>query len=108
MITNDFNKVILTGRAMSLPELNYTGDGTPVTNFTIRTFGRKNDEIFDVTVWGELARRASEEILLNEKLLVEGSLHTRIYKREDTAEKAYEISARRIFSLNGEFSEYEV
>lgn len=93
MTRSDFNKVILTGRPSSKPEIKLTTTGTSVMNFTLISEGVKHRENIDVTVWGELAEKVHHSLRPESRIMVEGSLH-----RKNEA-GTVEITANRIFAM---------
>ena len=105
MQKNDFNKIIITGYANSVPRLNSTFNGTPVLNFELRCNSRKRSEIFDITVWGDLAKTASELIFPNEKLLIEGHVQHKLFgDNKEPLGCGIELVARRIYSVGNDFN----
>jgi len=86
-----YNKVILVGRLGKDPEVNYTQNGTAVSNFSLATddFWRGGDgdsnKVTDwhkCTAWGRLADVAAEYISKGDKILVEGKLKNNSYVKE--------------------------
>jgi single-strand DNA-binding protein len=75
-------KVILTGNLGRDPEMRYTGDGTPVTNFSMAVNeswvkdGERQEKTtwFRVTCWRGLAETVKTYLAKGRKVLVEGRL----------------------------------
>lgn len=109
MQSNDYNKIIITGFANCLPVLNNTVNGTPVLNFELRSSMKRRSDVFDITVWGELAKIAAASILPNDRILIEGHIQHRRYNEElYNGKETVEVVAKRIYSLgaNDPVSEY--
>lgn len=104
MISNDFNKVIVSGICDRVPEVSFTKNKFPVTNFNIVSRARDKTQTFCVTAWGKLAEELSDSMICGEKLIVEGELNI----KNTESKKSYEICAKRIFSVvegvTGEFA----
>lgn len=79
---NNLNSVLLEGNLVRDPELNYTGKGTPVCNFSVATnrFYKQEDELvketsfFDVTVWSRQAEVCKEYLEKGRGVRVVGRL----------------------------------
>jgi single-strand DNA-binding protein len=103
------NKVMLIGNLGRDPEVRYTGEGTPVANFTMATTERWNDpsgerkertEWHRIVVWGKQAEIAGEYLRKGRQVWVEGSLQTREWTdREGNKRQTTEIRAQRFQML---------
>jgi len=103
------NKVMLIGNLGRDPELRYTGEGTPVANFTMATTERWNDaagerkertEWHRIVVWGKQAEIAGEYLRKGRQVWVEGSLQTREWTdREGNKRQTTEVRAQRFQML---------
>jgi single-strand DNA-binding protein len=79
---NNLNSVLLEGNLVRDPELNYTGKGTPVCNFSVASnrFYKQEDELqketsfFDVTVWSRQAEVCKEYLTKGRGVRVVGRL----------------------------------
>ena len=108
-----YHTITLVGRLGKDPEMRYSPDGKPVTNFSVavnrkwtNADGTPGEETlwFRVTAWGKLAEVASEYLSKGRQVLVEGRLRPdpetggpRIWTRQDgTAAASFEITARTI------------
>ena len=78
-----YHKVIIAGYLGRDPEMRYTQDGTPVTNFSVATSrkwtrqdGTQVDETvwFRVSAWRQLAEVCNEYLQKGRPVLVEGRL----------------------------------
>ena len=78
-----YQKLIIMGNLGGDPEMRYTPDGTPVTNFSVATNrkwnnadGSQGEETvwFRVTVWRKQAETANQYLTKGQKVLVEGRL----------------------------------
>lgn len=77
------NKVLLVGNLGADPEIRYTGEGTPVTNFKLATNDFYRDKLGEsvktvewhkCTAWGRLAEVAAEYLTKGDKIFIEGKL----------------------------------
>ena len=78
-----YHKIIIAGNLGKDPELRYTQDGTPVTNFSVATNrrwndanGQQNEETvwFRITAWRRLAETCNEFLKKGRQVLIEGRL----------------------------------
>ncbi len=97
MTNIDFNKVIITGKAKTKPELKLTTTGIAVVNFTLVSEGIKAREYIDVTIWGELAEKVYKDIEPGRRIMVEGRLHRTA--AEEGSVGRVEITANRVFDM---------
>lgn len=81
------NHVVLIGRLVRDPEMRYTGNGTPVANFTLAVERNYTDQNGDTpvdyiktTCWRDLGETVAEHLEKGRLVAVEGSL--RIEKSE--------------------------
>ncbi len=113
-----YHKITIVGNLGRDPEMRYTSDGTPVTNFSVATNRRWNDAAgeqheetiwFRVTAWRRLAEVCSEYLKKGRPVLVEGRLKPdpetggpRIWTGNDGAPRAsFEITAMTVKFLGG-------
>ena len=75
------NKIILIGRLVRKPELRYTGNGTPVANFTLaveRNYKNKQGEtdvdFIKVVSWRKLAENVVQHLGKGRLVAAEGTL----------------------------------
>ena len=105
-----YHRIIIVGNLGRDPELRYTPNGTPVTNFSVaanRTYTNANGEQvketiwFRISTWGKLAETCNQYLKRGMRVLVEGRLlpdpatgGPRIYTRSDgTAGASFEVRA---------------
>ncbi len=78
-----YHKVILAGHLGRDPELRYTQDGDPVTNFSVATSrkwtgrdGEKHEETiwWRVSVWGKQAETTNQYLAKGSAVLIEGAI----------------------------------
>lgn len=112
-----YHKVIIAGYLGRDPEMRYTQDGTPVTNFSVATSrkwtrpdGTQMDETiwFRVSAWRRLAETCNEYLQKGRAVLVEGRLQAdengnpRTFTRNDGSPGAsFEITAQTVKFLGG-------
>jgi single-strand DNA-binding protein len=113
-----YHTVIVAGYLGRDPELRYTGDGTPVANFsmaTTRRFSRQDGTSreetiwFRVTVWRRQAEICNQYLQKGRAVLVEGELKPdpetggpRVWVGNDgTSRASYELTGRTVRFLGG-------
>ena len=113
-----YQTVIIAGNLGSDPEMRYTPDGTPVTNFSVATNRRWSGQDgtprektvwFRVTVWRRQAETCNQYLQKGRSVLVEGELNPdpdtggpRIWTGNDGKPRAsYELTARTVRFLGG-------
>src|SRR5262249_17050488 len=110
------NKVILTGRLGRVPELKYTGSGTPFCRFSIATDDSWTDknsgertertEWHNIVVWDRLAEICNQYLTKGQLVFIEGSLQTREWDdQEGNKRKTTEIRDRDMVMLGGKSGE---
>ena len=86
------NKIMVIGYLGRDPEMRYTPNGTPVTNFSIavsRSYTRQDGERVDetewfrVVAWNRLAEQANQYLAKGRLTYVEGRLHSDTYQGND-------------------------
>ena len=94
------NKVILSGRLTSDPELKQTPQGVSVCSFALAVDRQSSENTADfpnIVAWRQTAEFVSRHLGKGRKIIVEGQLRTRTY--EDNAgnkRKVTEVEADRI------------
>lgn len=89
-----FSKVMIIGNLGRDPEMRYTPNGRPVTEFSVAVTHSSRDQQtgewadestdwFRVTVWGDRAERAAEQFRKGNRVFVEGRFRTREFERKD-------------------------
>ena len=112
-----YHKIVIVGHLGRDPEMRYTGDGTPVTNFSVATSRRWNradgtqvDETvwFRVSAWRRLAETCQQYLQKGRLVLVEGRLlpddrgNPRTFTRNDgTSGASFEVTALTVKFLGG-------
>jgi len=101
------NKIILIGRLVRDPELNYTGQGTPVCNFTLaveRNYsnndGDKEVDFIPVVTWRALAENNAKHLNKGRLVAVDGRLQIRKNKKGDRTYINPEVQARDVRYLD--------
>jgi single-strand DNA-binding protein len=113
-----YQKIIIAGNLGRDPEMRYTPDGTPVTNFSVATNrkwnnpdGTQNEETvwFRVTAWRQLAELCNQYLSKGRQVLVEGRLNPdretggpRVWTGNDGQPRAsFELTALTVRFLGG-------
>lgn len=83
------NKIILVGRLVRDPELRYTSNGVPVSNFTLaveRNYtnqqGERDVDFIKIVTWRKLAENCAHHLGKGRLVAVDGSLQIRNRKSE--------------------------
>jgi single-strand DNA-binding protein len=106
-----FSKVMIIGNLGRDPEMRYTPNGRPVTEFSVAVNqNTKNQQTgewveatdwFRVTVWGDRAERTAEQLRKGNRVFVEGRFRTREYDARDGQRRvSLEITADSVVSLD--------
>ena len=112
-----YHKIIIAGYLGRDPEMRYTPDGTPVTNFSVaasrkwtRQDGSQVDETvwFRITAWRRLAETCNQYLQKGRPVLIEGRLQPgenggpRIWTGNDgVARASFEVTAQTVKFLGG-------
>ncbi|MFW6034812.1 MAG: single-stranded DNA-binding protein [Halothermotrichaceae bacterium] len=101
------NRVVLIGRLTRDPELRYTTNGTPVSNFTLaveRSYtnrqGERDVDFIPIVTWRNLAETCAHHLGKGRLVAVDGSLQIR---RSETDGQTYvnpEVVAREVRFLD--------
>jgi single-strand DNA-binding protein len=103
-------KVMIIGNLGADPEMRYTPSGRPVTQFNVAVNqSTKNQQTgewveatdwFRVSVWGDRAERAAENLRKGNKVFVEGRFKTREFEGRDGQKRtSLEITADSVVNL---------
>jgi single-strand DNA-binding protein len=106
-----FAKAMIIGNLGRDPEMRYTPNGRPVTEFSVAVSHSRPDgsggwvdegtDWFRVTVWGDRAERTAEQFRKGNKVFVEGRFRTREYETKDGQKRtSLEITADNVISLD--------
>ena len=113
-----YQKVIVVGNLGRDPEMRYTPDGTPVTNFSVATSrrwtnsdGSQGEETvwFRVTAWRRMAEVCNQYLQKGRQVLIEGQLKPdpatggpRVWTGNDGVTRAsFELTALTVKFLGG-------
>ena len=113
-----FQEITLVGNLGSDPEMRYTPDGTPVTNFSVATNrkwkdgnGTKKEETvwFRVVAWRKLAENCAEYLSKGRQVFVKGRLTPdpetggpKVWTGKDgNARASFEVTAQTVQFLGG-------
>lgn len=92
------NKVIIVGNLGRDPEMRYTGNGSPVTSFSVAVTrrwksaegeAREDTEWFNVVCWSKLAEIANQYLAKGRQVYIEGRMQTRSWDDQQSGEKKY-------------------
>lgn len=108
-------KVQIIGNLGRDPEMRYTPNGRPVTEFSVAVNqSTKNQQTnewveatdwFRVTVWGDRAERTAESLRKGNRVFVEGRFRTREYDARDGQKRiSLEITADSVVSIDTQAS----
>ena len=103
-------KVMIIGNLGADPEMRYTPNGRPVTQFNVAVNqSTKNQQTgewveatdwFRVSVWGDRAGRAAENLRKGNRVFVEGRFKTREFEGRDGQKRtSLEITADSVVNL---------
>jgi single-strand DNA-binding protein len=103
-------KVMIIGNLGADPEMRYTPSGRPVTQFNVAVNqSTKNQQTgewveatdwFRISVWGDRAERAAENLRKGNKVFVEGRFKTREFEGRDGQKRtSLEITADSLVNL---------
>jgi single-strand DNA-binding protein len=103
-------KVMIIGNLGADPEMRYTPNGRPVTQFNVAVNqSTKNQQTgewieatdwFRVSVWGDRAERAAESLRKGNRVFVDGRFRTREFEGRDGQKRtSLEITADNVVSL---------
>lgn len=106
-----FAKAMIIGNLGRDPEMRYTPNGRPVTEFSVAVSHSRPDgnggwidegtDWYRVTVWGDRAERTAEQFRKGNKVFVEGRFRTREFEGKDGLKRtSLEITAENVISLD--------
>lgn len=103
-----YNRIILIGNLTKDPELRYTPQGTPVTNFRLAVNSRyrqadetREETLFiDIVVLGKQAESCSQYLSKGRSVLVEGRLKERKWESEGQQKSKFEVIAQNVRFLS--------
>jgi single-strand DNA-binding protein len=108
-MSRGFSRVVLVGNLGRDPEMRYSQNGTPITNFTIAVNRRRRqqdgsyqDETdwYRISLYRQQAEHAAEWLRKGNKVLVEGQLQIRTYTGQDGIERtSVEVNADNFVNL---------
>lgn len=108
-MSRGFSRVVLVGNLGRDPEMRYSQNGTPITNFTIAVNRRRRgpdgnyqDETdwYRISLFRQQAENAAEWLRKGNKVLVEGQLQIRTYTGQDGVERtSVEVNADAFMNL---------
>ena len=105
-----FCKVMIIGNLGRDPEMRYTPSGRPVTQFSVAVSNSKPDgqggwvdegtDWFRVSVFGDRAERAAEQLRKGNRVFVEGRFKTREFEGNDGQKRtSLDVTADNVISL---------
>jgi single-strand DNA-binding protein len=110
-MSRGFSRVVLVGNLGRDPEMRYSQNGTPITNFTIAVNRRRRNQDgssqdetdwYRITLFRQSAEWAADWLKKGSKVLVEGQLQIRTYTGQDGVERTQvEVMADNFVNLTG-------
>ena len=105
-----FSKIMFIGNLGRDPEMRYTPNGKPVTQFSVAVSHSKPDgqggwvdegtDWFRVSVFGDRAERAAEQLRKGNKVFVEGRFKTREFEGKDGEKRtSLDVISDNVISL---------
>src|SRR6476659_7129323 len=99
-----FSKAMIIGNLGRDPEMRYTPNGRPVTEFSVAvnqsTKNQQTNEWVEATVWGDRAERTAEQLRKGNRVFVEGRFRTREFETKDGQKRiSLEITADNVVSI---------
>ena len=106
-----FCKIMLIGNLGRDPEMRYTPNGRPVTQFSVAVSNSKPDgqggwvdegtDWYRVSVFGDRAERAAEQLRKGNRVFVEGRFKTREFEGNDGQKRtSLDVTADNVISLD--------
>ena len=105
------NKMMIIGNLGRDPEMRYTPNGQPVTNFSVATNHRyttadgetrEETEWFNISVFGRQAETCNQYLSKGRKVFVEGRLRSRTYETRDGQTRvALDVTANDVRFIGG-------
>jgi single-strand DNA-binding protein len=93
------SKVSIIGNLGRDPEMRYTPNGRPVTEFSGEWV--EATDWFRVTVWGDRAERTAEQLHKGNRVFVEGRFKTREFEARDGQKRvSLEVTADSVINLD--------
>ena len=104
-MSQDFCNVIFQGRLGKDPELRYTQNGTPVTDFSVATNDVVNQEETTtwrrVTAWGKLAETVAQHLAKGRAVIVQGREYLEEFETQNGKGKSLNVIAQTVQFLGG-------
>lgn len=103
------NKIMLIGNVGTDPEMRYTPNGNPVTNFRLAVTRRytasgerrEETEWFTVEAWNQLAEQVNQYLVKGRRAYVEGRFRSRSFVGNDGQTRfVNEVVANRVLFLD--------
>ena len=96
------NYVMITGRLVKDPELKYTTNNIPVMTTSLAVAKNFNEgaDFIQVTLWRKNAENVAKYLKKGSKLLVEGTINTRVYDGQNGTQYITEVVASRVEFLD--------
>ena len=105
-----FCKIMFIGNLGRDPEMRYTPNGKPVTQFSVAVSHSKPDgqggwvdegtDWYRVSVFGDRAERAAEQLRKGNRVFVEGRFRTREFEGQDGQKRtSLDVTADNVISL---------
>src|SRR3954451_11644761 len=100
-----FNRVVLVGNLTRDPELRFTQEGIPVSNFTVAVNRVRSKseavDFFNISCWRQLGETVANYKKKGDPILIEGHLKYRTWQTPDGKKRsAVEVVADRVQFLS--------
>lgn len=105
----ELNNLQVIGNVGKPPEMRFTPNGKPVTNFTMATnreyvttdgVKKKETEWFSVVCWGRLAEIVNQFVSKGMLLFVSGRIHLHVWENDQHLERSrLQINANKVIFL---------
>ncbi|NJK59832.1 MAG: single-stranded DNA-binding protein [Oscillatoriales cyanobacterium SM2_1_8] len=95
------NSFLLMAEVAENPQLRYTPERVPVTDFVVEFASPRDDsrQRLKVTGWRDLAEEIERNYRRGDRLVLEGRLHINTLEKGDRKEKQAEMVLRRVYRV---------
>ncbi len=102
------NRIVLTGRLAADPEVRYTKDETPYSQFSVAVnrFSKDKENVADFircVAWGNLAKICGKFLKKGRLVALEGKLHVRSFESKGQKRSAAEVTVDNLHLIDNKF-----